>query len=269
MEMMGLILSIVPYWESSSDITKFSLYGWGNSVYWARQILYLDIDERKGEGWATWSARGLYWGAGAELRRNEWGISVDFEQVSLKYWKDGETGRAIYDNSSRVWVDLSGKRYKDELSNSSVGAFIRYSRMTSQTVATTETYYACTTALRSTVFGVRGRLFIENPDFNEPDRGFLPWLGAYAGFMSSSYSDEFGMASEASSFNVGVEMGLKWKPLSWLDFWAQGVIDLWELGFDVEGVQLEYPADFLRYNSTFAQLRAGLTLTYTRGYVLQ
>ena len=266
---MGLLLSIVPYWESSSDITRFSVYGWGNSVYGAGQILYLDLAGGKGEGWGSWSARGLTWGAGAQVRRNEWGLSVEYEEVPLKYWKDSETGRASYDYSKRVWVDLQGKRFKDAESNSNVGLFIRYARLTSQTVSTTETYYACTTALRITVFGVRGQLFLENPNFNEPNRGFLPWLGGYLGFMSSTYADEFGMATEASSFDVGLDIGLKWKPLNWLDFWAQSVVDLWELGFEVEGVELDYPADMLRYNSTFAQFRLGMTLTYTKGYTLE
>ncbi len=266
MMMPLFIFSVLPFWEEATDVTRFYLSGWGNGAYWGRQIVYSSRDEFHGGSWNRWNAMGLTWGALGGFRRNEWGAEILYEQIPLKNWETKDD--VVYDPSTRTAFYIMIKRFMNPQTHTYLGFDIRYERFNSTKVALLHDYLNVDNSVGGNSFGLEGKLFLENDRFNRPNRGILPWIGGYIGFYSCSYEDDNKIASDALIPEVELNLGLKLKPWSWLDFWGMTDINLNEAQFDIdEDLGLGY--DYVRYTNTIATVRVGMTLTYTRGYSLE
>ncbi len=262
------LLSVVPFWDESMDVTRFYAAGWGNAVYWGKHVMYMDIDEAHGGSMNMWDASGATWGAMGGFRRNQWGVEFSYEQVSLRYWHNDDD--VVTDRSTKTVFDLAIKRFFNASTHTYVGFDIRSQKFTGQTIATQQTYYNINNEVNGTCFALSGKYFLENDRFNRPNRGLLPWVGGDFGFYSSSYSDDNDVASDALTPEIGLNIGLMVKPWSWLDFWGMGGVSLLESQYDIgDNTNADPRYEYVRHSNTLGYFRLGMTLTYTRGYVLE
>lgn len=261
--MSVLILSLLPFWESSTDVTYFYIGGSGDPTYATKKIFYSSSDLPHGdpaESSYRRSSRVVGWGAYAGVRRNEWSLEARYDRWEPVYW-EAYGGTVTSDPTTQQEIQVSLRRHASTASFTNMGVMLGYYKYQDSKVGTDYV----STEVSGNIFTVGGQLFMEKPE-EEPGMGFMPWVGGNAGFFLASYWDENGYSSDAMVPIFTLEVGLKWRPWSWLDLWSRGGASVMSTKFKIPETQ-QSSYEYVSYDLSRFFLQVGATLTYTRGIV--